>query len=724
MRPIAPVSRFWRRLCRIAAAGPARARDRRRAVDSPRGHILIVDDSAGSRESLRRRLQKHGFTCAEADSGEACLAAIAGATYDLVLLDVRMPGISGLDTLESIRRQYDSLALPVIMVTAHGANDDIATALSTGANDYISKPINFPVALARILSLLERRAATERLRQSEERLALVLRGTNDGIWDWNLESGEIVLSERWYELCGLEPHAGATDTETWFDRVHPDDVAQLRSAIAKHVDGVSLWLEAEYRLRHRNDTYRWMLLRGVAARDVDGRARRLAGSQTDITDRKLTDPVTGLSNRVLFLDRVSQALARGHRRPGDGFAVAVVSLDRFAAVQETLGPGAADALIAAVARRVLEHVRPMDTVSRVGGDKIAILIDRVSDPAISMAVIERCLAALAAPVICAGESVAAAASVGIAFRHPDHADADALLRDAFAAQAAALASNRAYALHDANTQAAARGRLVMEVGLRAALSAGKLALYHQPIFDLATGNCVGSEALLRWRREDGDFVPPAEFIPLAERSGMIVEVGTFAIAQACQQVAAWSRSGSFGNRTVSVNVSSKQLAQPDFAARTIAIARNAGVAPARIRLEITESAMIEEPEGLCRKLVELRQAGFTLSLDDFGTGYSALWLLPRLQLDTIKVDRAFVKGMLTDPAHARIVEAIIRLGYGMGLTVVAEGIETSAQAAALAALGCGHGQGFLMAHPMPAEDVIAVVDRVFPFKHIRAMAAE
>jgi CheY-like chemotaxis protein len=192
-------------------------------VDSQRGHILLVDDVPENRETLRRRLEKRGFTCDEAESGEACLAAIAANSYDLVLLDVKMPGISGLDTLESIRQQYDALALPVIMVTAHGANDDVATALSSGANDYISKPINFPVALARILSLLERRAATERLRQSEERLALVLRGTNDGIWDWNLETGEIVLSERWYELCGLEPQAAATGAETWLDRVHPDE---------------------------------------------------------------------------------------------------------------------------------------------------------------------------------------------------------------------------------------------------------------------------------------------------------------------------------------------------------------------------------------------------------------------------------------------------------------------------------------------------------------------
>jgi diguanylate cyclase (GGDEF)-like protein/PAS domain S-box-containing protein len=693
-------------------------------VDNDRGHILIVDDTPENRDMLRRRLEKRGFRCDEAESGEACLAAIAANAYDLVLLDVRMPQLSGLDVLESIRRQYDALTLPVIMVTAHGANDDVATALSCGANDYISKPINFAVALARIGSLLEHRAATERLRHSEERLALVLRGTNDGIWDWDLESGEIVLSERWYELCGLEPQPLGTRPETWFDRVHPDDFAHLRQAIAKHVDGVSLWLEAEYRLRHRNDTYRWMLLRGVAARDGDGRAPRLAGSQTDITDRKLTDPVTGLSNRVLFLDRVAQALARCQRRPADGFAVAVVSLDRFAEVQETLGPGAADALIAAVARRLLEHVRPMDTVSRVGGDKIAILIDRVNEPKAGLAVIERCLAALAAPVVCAGESVSPAATVGIALRHPDHADADAVLRDAFAAQSAAHAGNRAYALHDANAQAAARGRLVMEAGLRAALSAGRLALYHQPIFELATGHCVGFEALLRWRREDGDFVPPAEFIPLAERSGLILELGSYAIELACRQVAAWTRAGTFGNRTLSVNVSSKQLAQADFAPRTIAIARDAGVAPSRIRLEITESAMIGDPDGLTHKLATLREAGFTLSLDDFGTGYSALWLLPRLPLDTVKIDRTFVQGMLSDPAHARIVEAIIRLGYGMGLTVIAEGIETSAQAAALAALGCPQGQGYLMAHPMPAEDVLAAAERAFPFKHVRAIAAE
>jgi len=693
-------------------------------LDNERGHILIVDDLASNREGLRRRLEKRGFSCEEADSGEACLAALATHPIDLVLLDLHMPGVSGLETLEAVRRQFDALNLPVIMVTPQGAHDEIATALSHGANDYITKPINFAVVVARVVSLLERRLAVTRLKQSEERLALVLRGTNDGIWDWNLETGEIVLSERWYELCGLEPQSGATGPETWFDRVHPDDLAVLRSAIAKHVDGVSLWLEAEYRLRHRNDTYRWMLLRGVAARDTDGRARRLAGSQTDITDRKLTDPVTGLSNRMLFLDRVSQALARCQRRPADGFAVAVVSLDRFAEVQETLGPGAADVLIAAVARRLLEHVRPMDTVSRVGGDKLAILIDRVTEPKAGTAVVERCLAALAPPVVCGGETVPAAASVGIALRHPDHNDADAVLRDAFAAQASAYATNRAYALHDADAQAAARGRLVMEAGLRAALSAGRLALYHQPIFELATGHCVGFEALLRWKRDDGDFVPPAEFIPLAERSGLIVELGAYAIQLACRQVAIWTQNGEFGDRTLSVNVSSKQLAQADFARRTIAIVRDAGVMPSRIKLEITESAMIEDSEGLRRKLDELRRAGFTLSLDDFGTGYSALWLLPRLPLDTVKIDRRFVQGMLTDPTHARIVEAIIRLGYGMGLTVVAEGIETSAQAAALAALGCQQGQGYLMAHPLPADEVLQVVDRAFPFKHVRQIAAE
>lgn len=693
-------------------------------MDGERGHILIVDDAATNREILRRRLEKRGFTCEEADSGVACLAALAAHPVDLVLLDLEMPRVSGLETLEAIRRQFDALNLPVIMVAPHDAHDELATALSLGANDYITRPVNFAVALARVVSLLARRAAVARLRQSEERLALVLRGTNDGIWDWNLESGEIVLSERWYELCGLEPQSAATGPDTWFERVHPDDVAALRSAIARHVDGVSLWLEAEYRLRHRNDTYRWMLLRGVAARDADGRARRLAGSQTDITDRKLTDPVTGLSNRMLFLDRVGQALARCQRRPADGFAVAVVSLDRFAEVQETLGPGAADALIAAVARRLLEHVRPMDTVSRVGGDKLAVLIDRVTDTGAGTAVVDRCLAALAAPVLCGGETVSCAATVGIAFRHADHLDADAILRDAFAAQATALSGNRAYALHDATAQAAARGRLVMEAGLRAALSAGHLALYHQPIFDLGTGVCVGFEALLRWKRDDGDFVPPAEFIPLAERSGLIIELGSHAIALACRQVAVWMKSGGFGDRTISVNVSSRQLAQADFAPRTIAIARDAGVPPSRIRLEITESAMIADSDGLRRKLQELRQAGFTLTLDDFGTGYSALWLLPLLPLDTVKIDRSFVHGMLTDPPHARIVEAIIRLGYGMGLTVVAEGVETSAQAAALAALGCHQGQGYLMAHPMPADEVSQMAERPFPFKHIRQLAAE
>ena len=682
--------------------------------------ILLVDGGDPDEgAALAGHLAAQGFVVDRLAGGEPALAALARRPADLVLLGVATAEGSGLDALRALRLRHGATALPILAVTAA---EDIAEALAAGANDCLVRPVDLDLAVARIASLADRQIALERLRRSEQRIELVLRGTNDGIWDWDLETGEILLSPRWYELAGLEPEAGPTEPETWFARVHPEDLPGLRTQIARHIDGVSLSLQAEYRLRHRNNAWRWMLLRGVAARDAQGRARRLAGSQSDITDRKLTDPVTGLSNRLLFLDRVGQALARCERRPEDGFAVAVLSLDRFTKVQETLGPTAADTLIATVARRLLAHVRPMDSVARVGGDKLAILLDRIADPEQAARIIERCRMQIAAPVPVGGNQVPATATVGLALREPGHADADAVLRDAYAALAAALAGGNVVALHDASTQQAIRHRLALEVSLKHALACDRLALLQQPIYELGSGRCVGFEGLLRWRQEDGRLVLPGEFIGMAEETGLIVELGAHAIGLACRQAALWQQTGLPEDVTLSVNVSPRQVARPDFAERVIEIAREHGVPPARLRLEITESALSSQVEGLERKLASLKAAGFTLSLDDFGTGYSALALLPRLPLDVIKIDRGFVHGMLDDPAHAKIVEAIVRLSYGLGLQVVAEGIETEAQAAALTALGCQYGQGFLMAAPMPPELAVRALDRRYEFA--RPVAAD
>ncbi|MGH9857937.1 MAG: diguanylate cyclase domain-containing protein, partial [Acidobacteriota bacterium] len=336
------------------------------------------------RDLLRRRLARSGYTTLAADGGEQALEQIGKHCFDVVLLDIMMPDIDGLAVLKTIRESYTAADLPVIIVTANSHSEDIVEALECGANDYVTKPLDFPVVLARIRTQVSRKRAEETLRESEERFALAMRGANDGLWDWNLATGKIYFSPRWKAMLGYqEDDIGQTSNE-WFDRVAPEDLELLRAAIDAHLGGQTDFFHCEHRMTHRDGSYLWMLSRGLAVFNTDGEPTRIAGSLTDVTARKVADPVTGLPNRVLFLDRLGRAVEMNKRRHHHIFAVLLLGLDRFKVINDSLGYTAGDKLLVAVARRLESSLRAEDmvvrygksqSIARLGGDEFAILLE-------------------------------------------------------------------------------------------------------------------------------------------------------------------------------------------------------------------------------------------------------------------------------------------------------------------------------------------------------------
>jgi diguanylate cyclase (GGDEF)-like protein/PAS domain S-box-containing protein len=672
--------------------------------------LLLVDDTEANRDMLSRRLQRLGYEVVLAASGAEALEIVERRRVSLVLLDVEMPGMSGLDVLSTLRKQYSPIELPVIMVTGRQQREDIIEALTRGANDYVTKPIDMPIAAARIQTQLSLRKAEAALRESEERYALAARGANDGLWDWNLITGSVYYSSRWKLMLGSdEDDIGSS----------PDEVSRVRSDVESHLAGATLQFESEHRLLHRDGNYRWMLVRGLAIRDGAGRSSRFAGSLTDITEGKVSDALTGLANRILFLDRLARALER-RRRHGDMYAVLFIDLDRFKLVNDSLGHIVGDQLLIAIAKRLQHCLRSNDscarfdtdhTIARLGGDEFTILLDDIKQVGDAMRVADRIQKTLALPFNLDGHEVFTSASVGIAVGARDYESPEAVLRDADTALYRAKALGKArYEVFDVEMRDRAVARLRLDTDLRRAIERHEFHLYYQPIVSLQRNRIEGFEALLRWPHWDRGLVYPADFIPVAEETGLILPMGWWALREACRQLSIWQKTMPQGTPlTVAVNLSSKQFVQLDLALQLEQILVETGVAASSLKLEITESAIIDNTSSMIGLLLQLKSLGLQIAIDDFGTGYSSLSYLHRLPIDSLKIDRSFVSCMTQDSAE--IVRAIVGLAHNLGLDVIAEGVETVEQLEQLKALGCEFGQGYLFSRPVEHAEAEALLRR-------------
>ena len=572
----------------------------------------------------------------------------------------------------------------------------------------------------------QRRRAEQELRVSEERYALAARGANDGLWDWDLAADRLYTSPRWQQMVGVDAAAVTGDPKDWFDRVHRDDIETLRGAIEAHLAGRSTQIELEFRIRHGDGEDRWMQVRGLAVRGDSGAGKphRMAGSMTDITGRKLAEKqllfdafhsrLTGLPNRALLCDRIDQALQLWQRGGESDVIVVIVDLDHFNHINETLGQTVGDQVLISLARSFGAVLRPDDTIAHLGEDEFAILRFAAGQARLQAEqLIASVQAVLAKPVQIETRKFELTASIGYVFASESVGTrGDELLRDASLALFRAKSDGRNWAqIFDSKMHQTAVKRFDMEADLRRALAVGgELELFYQPIIDILNDKMFGFEALIRWRHPTRGLIPPLDFIPLAEDTGLIVEIGRRSIGEACRQIAAWMPAKGTPPQ-IAVNVSGRQFAADGLAADIEKAIKAANIPAKCLKLEVTESLIMDNPERTVEVLRQVIAQGCKVSIDDFGTGYSSLSHLHRLPFHTLKIDRSFIIRMTDSKEGYEIVRVIAQMAKILGRNVVAEGVETQEQLDQLRKLGVDFAQGYFYSKPLPAADASAFLDK-------------
>jgi diguanylate cyclase (GGDEF)-like protein len=598
---------------------------------SVRPRLLIVDDISDNRTILTRRFQRRGFDVVEAECGLTAIELIHKESFDLVLLDVMMPGMDGIETLKRIRSQNSASALPVIMVTAKSESTNIVDALELGANDYVTKPVDFAVALARVNTQISRKRAVERVALANEEL----RKVNEDL--------ERRVEERTSRLI--------------------DANQRLKVEIADREESQA---RSQYLAYH--------------------------------------DSLTGLGNRLLFKEQLEEAL-KDVSVASHPLAVLFLDLDGFKAVNDTLGHSIGDLLLKSVATKLRDILPRTDRIARLGGDEFAILQISAAQPGSSIALAEKIIEVVGQPNSIDGHDVTVGASVGIAVARPGDMNTENFLKSADLAMYSAKSDGRGtYRMFDPEMDAIVQARRLLERDMRTALAQDGFRLFYQPLVNLQTKKVTAFEALMRWQHPERGMVPPSDFIPVAEEMGLIVQLGEWALRQACAEATEWP-----DDICVSVNLSPLQFSKGNLVSSVMSALASAGLPASRLELEITESVLLEKSERNITILNQLRDLGVRISMDDFGTGYSSIGYLRSFPFDKIKIDQSFVRDLLVDERSLAIVRAIAGLGVSFGMITTAEGVETEEQMRCLNLEGCIEVQGYLYSRPVPADEIVGVL---------------
>ena len=602
----------------------------------------------------------------------------------------------------------------------------IATAYDAGATDFVTKPWNALVLSHRVRYMLRASQAVAELLEREMSLAEAQRIAHLGNWRWDLTSNRFTASAEVFRILGVTPDGNSPSLsfDQFIARMDSPDQTSVEAGIRQ-----TIATGAPYRQDHRihlpAGDVRVVHHYAEVMYESGGTVTAVVGTIQDITYQKQAeaqihflsnyDRLTQLPNRQLFQDRITQALATQKRHDSQG-AILLINLDRFQRINDTLWPKCGDSVLREVAERLLHCVRQSDsvtrhddqepvTLSRLGGDEFTVLLTHLASAQNAAKVAQRILESLNAPFQIDDRQVVLTASIGIALLVQDGDDVDTLLRNADAAVNAAQEKGRnTYQFYSQSMNVALAERLSLETDLRRALERSEFLLHYQPQVDIRRWQIVGVEALIRWQHPERGMVSPMTFIPLAEEVGLIDEIGQWVLRTACAQQVAWSDCG-LGDISIAVNLSSAQFQQSNLVESIRAIVGETGANPVRLELELTESTAMHDAENAVLTFQQLKAMGFSLSIDDFGTGYSSLAYLKRFPIDTIKIDRAFVKDLASESEHAAIAIAIIAMAHGLKLRVLAEGVETQAQLDILRDQGCDAIQGYFFSHPLPAARV-------------------
>lgn len=564
-------------------------------------------------------------------------------------------------------------------------------------------------------TLMQQFRAEQSLMVSEERWKYALEGAGEGVWDWNLQTDEVYRSARWLQIYGYGEHEIGRTAQAGRMLIHPEDLQRAVEDIESHLQGRSDIFISEFRLRCKDGSWKWTLSRGkVVEVDTLGRPLRMIGIHTDISDRKNSeaqvfhlahyDSLTGLPNRVLFMDRLQQDISKAQRH-GQSVTLLFLDLDRFKEVNDALGHDAGDQLLKETAARLKTCVRTSDTVARLSGDEFTIILHNLNDSVGLERVTQNILDRLAEPFRIGEEMVYLTTSIGITIYPNDATDADALLKNADQAMYAGKeAGKNRYNYFTASMQQAAQMRMRMANDLRAALANHEFFICYQPIVELATGKIHKAEALIRWQHPVRGMVSPAEFIPVAEDTGLIVEIGDYVFTHAAQQAVRWRQR--IPDFQISVNKSPVQFkASRNIHQAWLSYLASIGLPGNSLVIEITEGLLLDASDPVIKQLQDFHRENMQIAIDDFGTGYSSLAYLKKFDIDYVKIDRSFTGNIRPGSDDMALCEAIIVMAHKLGLQVIAEGVETIEQRDLLLAAGCNYAQGYLFSRPVPADEL-------------------
>ena len=563
----------------------------------------------------------------------------------------------------------------------------------------------------------------EYLSQNQERYSLAMQASNDGLWDWDLKTNKILYSDRWKEMLGFNDDEISDTADEWLSRVHPEDHDRVRASIDAYLEGTTSNFEIEYRIRHFSDNYLWMMAKGLAIRTSDGRATRFAGSQTDVSERKsneeqmihdaLHDTLTSIPNRTLLLDRIRQSLVRRKRYPKTSFAIIFIDLDRFRLVNESLGHIHGDELLQLISARLKETIPISDTVARLGGDEFSILLHDINSVRDVEVIAKDIQNLFSKPFFLGDREVFASASMGIAHSDNDYKTPEEILRDAELAMYRAKREGKSQSIvFQPQFRQSSLSPIDLDTDLRRALDRDEMELHYQPIISMRDRTISGFEALLRWSHRSRGVISPNEFIPLAEETGLIYDLGQWVLGKACKQIAAWNKGKKKEDQLeISINLSSRQFSDPNLVEGIVENIEKSGFDAEFLKIEITESALMQNAQRSVSMLNQLKDLNIKVCVDDFGTGYSSLSYLHTFPIDTLKIDRSFVHDMSRNFRNMEIIRTIIMLAHNLKLDVIAEGVETGEQDAQLSALGCQFAQGFYFSRPINSSDAALLIQQ-------------
>ncbi len=679
--------------------------------------ILIADDDKTLRLLARAALEKMGFTVFEAPDGQAAVDKATETNPDLILLDVEMSETDGFDACSKIRRNPDSVDTPIIMLTAREDDETIRTAYESGATDFISKPVNWSLLAHRVRYIMRASRVSRGLRVSETKNRAFVRAIPDSMLVVDAQ-GALLTHHRGKDGSPLldERLAGSRNV---FEAL-PKSLADVwRHQIIEVIDtGAPQYTENRYTAGGAKHFYETrmvpftvdsvlIILRDVSEQKrADAKVRRLA----------FYDTLTGLPNRQSFLIQVAEAIREAEESDGR-LGILYIDLDNFKRINDSLGHSVGDALLRALSRRLEACIRRDDVVARdsknksslqiarLGGDEFTVLLRDIESADEVSAVADRVMAELSEPVQHLGQKFVITPSIGIATYPEDGRDIDSLVKNADTAMYHAKSTGRnRVSLFSGTMSIRSLEHLDLEDSLRRVIDEGGLELHYQPKLELATQCVTGVEALLRWTHPDRGPISPAKFIPIAEESGLIFDLSDWVLQTACDQLRSWQGT-ELDELRVAINLSAQQFCKGDVDKQIIEALTERKIAPDRLELELTEGTLMRDVEDTIRMMKQLRDAGFKIAVDDFGTGYSSLSYLKRFPIDALKIDRSFVMEIDDAGDADSICKAIIALAHGLGMKVIAEGVETEEQVQHLHFLDCEEIQGFYFAKPMPVEEL-------------------